>query len=122
MPLILNRTCTILLVAGACLLSGTLSLHAQKARVSNIVLVHGAWVDGSGWKPVYEILAADGYTVTLVQEPLTSFAQDVAATKRVLAEQNGPCILVGHSYGGSVILKPVQTPTSPDWSISPRTC
>ena len=71
--------------------------------VNNIVLVHGAWVDGSGWKPVYEILVKDGYKVTLVQEPLTSFEDDVAATKRVLAQQDGPCILVGHSYGGSVI-------------------
>src|SRR5580700_2198635 len=72
-------------------------------RVKNIVLVHGAWVDGSGWKPVYEILVKHGYHVALVQEPLTSFKEDVAATKRVLAEQRGPCILVGHSYGGSVI-------------------
>lgn len=71
--------------------------------VKNIVLVHGAWVDGSGWRPVYDILVKDGYAVTLVQEPLTSFAEDVAATKRVLAQQPGPCILVGHSYGGSVI-------------------
>jgi pimeloyl-ACP methyl ester carboxylesterase len=71
--------------------------------VNNIVLVHGAWVDGSGWKPVYEILVKDGYKVTLVQEPLTSFADDVVATKRVLAQQDGPCILVGHSYGGSII-------------------
>lgn len=69
----------------------------------NIVLVHGAWVDGSGWKPVYEMLVKDGYTVTVVQEPLTSFAEDVAATRRVLAQQNGPCILVAHGYGGSVI-------------------
>jgi pimeloyl-ACP methyl ester carboxylesterase len=71
--------------------------------VKNIVLVHGAWVDGSGWKPVYEILVKDGYNVTLVQEPLTSFAEDVAATKRILDLQDGPCVLVGHSYGGSVI-------------------
>jgi pimeloyl-ACP methyl ester carboxylesterase len=71
--------------------------------VKNIVLVHGAWVDGAGWKPVYDILTKDGYTVTLVQEPLTSFAEDVRATKRVLDQQPGPCVLVGHSYGGSVI-------------------
>jgi pimeloyl-ACP methyl ester carboxylesterase len=71
--------------------------------VKNIVLVHGAWVDGSGWKPVYEILVKDGYSVTLVQEPLTSFAEDVAAANRVLDQQGGPCILVGHSYGGSLI-------------------
>jgi pimeloyl-ACP methyl ester carboxylesterase len=67
------------------------------------VLVHGAWVDGSGWKGVYDILVKDGYHVSIVQEPLTSFQEDVAATKRVLAQQEGRCILVGHSYGGSVI-------------------
>jgi pimeloyl-ACP methyl ester carboxylesterase len=73
------------------------------ASVKNIVLVHGAWVDASGWQPVYEILVAHGYTVTMVQEPLTSFADDVAAARRILAQQPGPCILVGHSYGGSVV-------------------
>ncbi len=100
---ILIRIRPLLHLAVVGLLSGTPSLHAQKARVDNIVLVHGAWVDGSGWKPVYDILVKDGFTVTLVQEPLTSFAEDVAATKRVLAAQSGACILVGHSYGGSVI-------------------
>ena len=73
------------------------------APVKNIVLVHGAWVDGSGWKPVYEILTKDGYTVSLVQEPLTSLEDDVAATTRALDLVNGPSILVAHSYGGSVI-------------------
>jgi len=73
------------------------------APVKNIVLVHGAWVDGSGWKPVYEILVKDGYKVTMVQEPLTSFQEDVAATKRILDLQDGPTILVAHSYGGSII-------------------
>jgi pimeloyl-ACP methyl ester carboxylesterase len=72
-------------------------------RVNNIVLVHGAWVDGSGRKPVYEILTKDGYDVTMVQEPLTSLQDDVAATKRILDLQTGPTILVGHSYGGSII-------------------
>ena len=78
---------------------------AQNAehRVRNIVLVHGAWADGSGWKGVYDILVKDGYNVSIVQEPETSFNDDVAATKRVLAMQNAPCILVGHSYGGAVI-------------------
>jgi pimeloyl-ACP methyl ester carboxylesterase len=75
----------------------------KPAPVKNIVLVHGAWVDGSGWKPVYDILVKDGYHVSLVQEPLTSLADDVAATRRVLDLQHGPTILVGHSYGGSVI-------------------
>jgi pimeloyl-ACP methyl ester carboxylesterase len=75
----------------------------EEHRARNIVLVHGAWADGSGWKRVYDILVKDGYTVSIVQEPETSFREDVAATKRVLAQQDGPCILVGHSYGGAVI-------------------
>jgi pimeloyl-ACP methyl ester carboxylesterase len=80
-----------------------LSAQNRAPRVRNIVLVHGAWVDGSGWKSVYDILVKDGYNVSIVQEPLTSFPEDVTAVKRVLAMQTGPCILVGHSYGGSVI-------------------
>jgi pimeloyl-ACP methyl ester carboxylesterase len=67
------------------------------------VLVHGAWVDASGWKPVYEILTRAGFKVMMVQEQETSFAEDVAATKRVLDLQDGPTLLVGHSYGGSII-------------------
>ncbi|MGH9884897.1 MAG: alpha/beta fold hydrolase [bacterium] len=90
----------LLVVAAA--MSGHATGQAQPST-KNIVLVHGAWVDGSGWKPVYEILTSHGYTVTVVQEPLTSFADDVAATRRVLDQQQAPCILVGHSYGGSVI-------------------
>src|SRR5271154_6298627 len=73
------------------------------APVKNIVLVHGAWADGSGWKGVYDILIKDGFNVSIVQEPETSFKEDVAATKRTLALQDGPCILVAHSYGGAVI-------------------
>src|SRR6202035_4073029 len=80
-----------------------LSAQNQEHRVRNIVLVHGAWADGSGWKRVYDILVKDGYKVSLVQEPETSFKEDVAATKRLLAQQDGPCILVAHSYGGSII-------------------
>jgi len=79
------------------------SVADQVRRIRNIVLVHGAWVDGSGWKGVYEILVNDGYNVTIVQEPETSFKEDVAATRRALAQQDGPCVLVGHSYGGAVI-------------------
>jgi pimeloyl-ACP methyl ester carboxylesterase len=82
---------------------GVLSAQNQEHRIRNIVLVHGAWADGSGWKGVYDILAKDGYNVSIVQEPETSFTDDVAATNRVLAQQDGPCILVGHSYGGAVI-------------------
>jgi pimeloyl-ACP methyl ester carboxylesterase len=78
--------------------------HAQQAAtVKNIVLVHGAFVDGSGWKPVYEIVVSKGYHVSVVQQPLTSFDADLAAVKRILDLQNGPCILVGHSYGGGLI-------------------
>ena len=76
---------------------------ASADPVKNIVLVHGAWVDASGWKPVYEILTKQGFHVTMVQEPETSFADDVTATKRILDLQDGPTILVGHSYGGSII-------------------
>jgi pimeloyl-ACP methyl ester carboxylesterase len=75
----------------------------EEYRVRNIVLVHGAWADGSGWKGVYDILAKDGYNVSIVQEPETSFKEDVAATKRTIAQQDGACILVAHSYGGAVI-------------------
>lgn len=71
--------------------------------IKNIVLVHGAWADGSGWKGVYDILVRDGFHVSIVQEPETSFQDDVAATKRVIAQQHGPCILVAHSYGGAVV-------------------
>src|SRR5258705_2853694 len=77
--------------------------QTSSAPVKNIVLVHGAWADGSGWKGVYDILVKDGYNVSIVQEPETSFKDDVAATKRALALQDGPCVLVGHSYGGAVI-------------------
>lgn len=71
--------------------------------VRNIVLVHGAFADGSGWRGVYDLLTSRGYRVSIVQNPLTSLADDVNATRRVLARQTGPSILVGHSYGGSVI-------------------
>ncbi len=75
----------------------------QQPPIKNVVLVHGAFVDGSGWKGVYDGLTKKGYHVSIVQEPLTSFTADVAAVKRVLSRMNGPVILVGHSYGGAVI-------------------
>jgi pimeloyl-ACP methyl ester carboxylesterase len=75
----------------------------QSAAARNVVLVHGAFADGSGWERVYSLLKKDGYDVSIVQNPTTSLADDVAATRRVLAEQDGPTILVGHSYGGVVI-------------------
>src|SRR5687767_9387439 len=71
--------------------------------VKNIVLVHGAFVDGSGWQGVYDILIKKGYNVAVAQRTLTSFEGDVAAVKRMIDQQNGPCILVGHSYGGAVV-------------------
>ncbi len=91
-----------LAVIAICTLA-TLGVQAQTTTVKNIVLVHGAFVDGSGWKPVYDILVKKGYHVSVVQQALTSFEGDVAAVKRVLDMQNGPCILVGHSYGGAII-------------------
>lgn len=76
---------------------------SASAEIKNVVMVHGAWADGSGWRPIYEILKADGYNVRMVQNPLTSLADDVAATDRVLDRMDGPTVLVGHSYGGAVI-------------------
>jgi len=73
------------------------------AVVKNIILVHGGFVDGSGWEEVYKLLKKDGYNVSIVQNPTLSLADDVAVTRRVLATQPGPAILVGHSYGGAVI-------------------
>jgi pimeloyl-ACP methyl ester carboxylesterase len=73
------------------------------STVKTIVLVHGGFVDGSGWEEVYKLLKKDGYTVSIVQNPTISLPDDVAVTKRVLATHDGPVILVGHSYGGAVI-------------------
>jgi len=75
----------------------------QGPTARNVVLVHGGFVDGSGWESVYKLLKNDGYNVSIVQNPTISLADDVAATKRVIAAQDGPVILVGHSYGGAVI-------------------
>ena len=99
--------CVVLLL----LTCGALFAQTENHRVRNIVLVHGAWADGSGWKGVYNILVKDGYNVRLVQEPETSFKEDVAATKRVLAQLDGPCILVAHSYGGAVITEAGMDPS-----------
>ena len=71
--------------------------------IKNIVLVHGAWADGSGWEGVHKILTDAGYNVTIVPSPNTSLSDDVKITKAVLSQQNGPTVLVGHSYGGVVI-------------------
>ena len=96
------------LMAAAALMVAAIGMAAGPTTtgakgVKNIVLVHGAFADGSSWAKVIPILQARGYNVTAVQNPLTSFADDVAATNRALALQNGPVILVGHSWGGVVI-------------------
>jgi pimeloyl-ACP methyl ester carboxylesterase len=99
-----------LFILGILMLSW-LTVAAQKqAPERNIVLVHGAWADGSGWKGVYDILVKNGYKVSIVQEPETSFKEDVAATKRMIAQQDGPCVVVAHSYGGAVITEAANDP------------
>jgi pimeloyl-ACP methyl ester carboxylesterase len=70
---------------------------------ANVVLVHGGFVDGSGWRPVYDLLTKDGYRVAVVQNPTLSLAGDAAAAKLIIDAQDGPVVLVGHSYGGAVI-------------------
>lgn len=92
------------------ILTCTLSAQNEQPLVRNIVLVHGAWADGSGWKGVCDILVKDGFNVGIVQEPETSFKEDVAATKRVIAEQDGGCVVVAHSYGGAVITEAANDP------------
>lgn len=78
-------------------------MSTSEREIKNVVLVHGAFADGSGWRSVYDNLTARGYRVTIVQNPLTSLEDDVAATTRALELQDGPTILVGHSWGGTVI-------------------
>ena len=95
-------------IASILVVSTTLGVVANSSaagpeRIKNVVLVHGGFVDGSGWEAVYKLLKAKGYNVSVVQNPTTSLAADVAATKAVLDAQDGPVILVGHSYGGVVV-------------------
>lgn len=91
------------LIAGAALSASAQPAHPPKGAAHNIVLVHGAFVDQTSWRPVADILTKKGYNVTLVKNPLTSLAADVEATKQALAEQHGRTVLVGHSWGGVVI-------------------
>jgi pimeloyl-ACP methyl ester carboxylesterase len=91
------------LLAGAAFAASAQSAELPKGAAHNIVLVHGAFVDQSSWKPVADILAKKGYNVTLVENPLTSLAADVDATRQALAKQDGRTVLVGHSWGGVVI-------------------
>ena len=98
-------TTVLKITATAVMAASTLSAQAAESPTPtrNIVLVHGGFVDGSGWSKVYHGLRKDGYNVTIVQNPTTSLADDVAATKLAVSQQSGPVILVGHSYGGVVI-------------------
>lgn len=97
-----------LTLAAAAALSLTATAGAAESKQAspatrNVVLVHGGFVDGSGWQKVYNILKKDGYNVAIVQNPTTTFADDVAVTQRAIAQMDGPVVLVGHSYGGAVI-------------------
>ena len=90
-------------MVAALLIAITARVALATEPVRNVVLVHGAITDGSSWRGVFDILTRDGYRVSAVQEPLTGLADDVAATKRVIEQQEGPVVLVGHSYGGTII-------------------
>jgi pimeloyl-ACP methyl ester carboxylesterase len=98
-PLRVAIAAILVAAASPALEARSLAMGAAK----NIVLVHGANTDGSGWRGVYDILTKDGYRVSVVQQPLTGLADDVAATRRVIDRQDGPVVLVGHSYGGTII-------------------
>lgn len=97
------RTQISLLLASTMLLASAFIVSARAAQIKNVVIVHGALADGSGWRQVFDLLTAKGYKVTIVQPPMTSLQADVEATKRILDLQDGPSILVGHSYGGMII-------------------
>ncbi len=92
-----------LLIAFSLTILNNPAVAQNQSKVKNIVIVHGAFADASGWEPVFHILKGRGYNVTLVQNPLTSLEDDVAATTRILDRQDGPTVLVGHSWGGTVI-------------------
>ena len=94
---------TFIATAAAALSASALTPAHAGPVAKNIVLVHGGFVDGSGWQGVYEILKKDGYNVTIVQNATASLPDDVAVTKRAIAQQDGPVVLVGHSYGGVVV-------------------
>jgi len=98
-----NKLKSVLFAAAFILLNIAGVVNAQAQQIKNVVLVHGAFADGSGWKNLYNILVAKGYHVTAVQNPLSSLEADVAATNEALDQQDGPTILVGHSWGGEVI-------------------
>jgi pimeloyl-ACP methyl ester carboxylesterase len=101
-------------------LTALTSFPALAAPIKNIVLVHGFFADGSGWRGVANILVKDGYRVVVVQQQETSFAEDVQSVRRVVDSLDGDSILVGHSYGGPVITEAGADPRSQAWSTSPR--
>ena len=96
---------SIAIASSAALMAAAVPISKARAadRIANIVLVHGAYADGSGWQPVYDRLVKKGYKVSIVQEPETSLEEDVAAARRIIDLQDGPVVLVGHSWGGQVI-------------------
>ena len=96
-------TAAAIFIADAAIITHASSAELPRGAAHNIVLVHGAFVDQTSWRPVADILAKKGYNVTLVENPLTSLAADVDATKQALAKQHGRTVLVGHSWGGIVI-------------------
>jgi pimeloyl-ACP methyl ester carboxylesterase len=100
------------LIAAFCMLMSVAALFGGQARaqIKNIVLVHGAFADGSGFEAIYKILKSRGYNVSVVGNPDTGMPEDVEATNRVLVKQDGPCILVGHSYGGAIITEAGNSP------------
>ncbi len=99
-PVSVARVSTLVVII---LVFGSAQLWGQAPAIKNILLIHGTFADGSGWEGVFRILNAKGYHVTVVQNPCSSLEEDVAAVKRAMDRETGPCILVGHSYGGSVI-------------------
>src|SRR3954453_12872308 len=99
----INRFALFTTTLCSAVLSTTATLQGQNPEPKSIVLVHGAWADGSGWRGVYDNLVRDRFNISIVQEPETSFQDDVTAVKRTLAQQDGSCILVAHSYGGAII-------------------
>lgn len=113
---LLRKTSAIALVLA---MTGAVAHAETKPAAKDVVIVHGALADGSGWRAVYDILTKDGFHVTIVQEPLTGLAEDVDATKRVIDQQTGPVVLVGHSYGGSVITEAGADPRSARSSMWP---
>jgi pimeloyl-ACP methyl ester carboxylesterase len=100
---ILRKTSAIVFMALTIPVGGMIAHAETKPAAKEIVIVHGALVDGSSWRAVHDILSKDGFHVTIVQEPLTGLTEDVEATKRAIDQQTGPVVLVGHSYAGSVI-------------------